>query len=887
LTRSTRDQNVADHAHQNVSSTARHRRKRLRIYRLIAATAVPLLVLLLLEAGLRLGGYGHESGFFIRAAGRSWLQTNPRAGWRYFAPRLARRPDPAWLADTKPPETFRIFILGGSAAMGVPDPAFSFGRVLRVMLAERYPAARFEVINAAMTAINSHVVRRIASDCAPLQPDLFVVYLGNNEVVGPYGPGTVFAGFSGNLTWIHASIWTRGTRLGQLVGHLACGLRPRARAATAWRGMEMFTGHRVAADNPRLETVYDHLRDNLQDICGIGTDAGADVLLCTVAVNLRDSPPFESMHRPDLGPGAQGRWQAACEEAALLENAGRFSEAIEHYRQALEIDGGHAELHYRLARCFEAAGDRASAKQHYVEARDLDALRFRADGRINKVIREVAARAGEGLVDAQRAFEAAAPLGIPGGELFYEHVHMTFRGNHVLAAAVLEKVDAILPERIRGGGHGAKVPADLETCARLLAWTDWSRYESAVTIDRAMDRPPFKAQLDHDETGARRKCALAAMTRTGIPLAMQEAAQAWSQLLDRKEQDIHARHKLANLEHDLGRFESSIRHRRVLLEKIEDPDFHGRLAAALAETDRSDEAMEHYERAQALWPYEAGLQNGMGLVAMRGGDFQGAEAYFTEAIRLDPLYVEAHLNLGDVFLKRAEPRRALTAFEEAAHADPRSAKAQLKLGIVFQTSDELDRAAEHYKKAIDLRGDFFEARMNLAAVLAQLGCHDEALTHLELAVRIRPDHGVAQHELALALKRSGDGRRAIEHYRRALAQRPDAPQILNDLAWILATHPTGSLRSGTEAVELAQKACAASGREPTPAFLDTLAAALAEVGRFDEAVQTITDAIDRARASDQHEVAKLLTGRIELFRAGRPYREARRTARRQTTGTKK
>ena len=120
---------------------------------------------------------------------------------------LPRTPIPAILA-AKPAGKVRIFVLGGSAAMGTPDPSFNFGQILGVMLREQYPGVQFEVVNGAMTAINSYVVREIARDCAAREPDLFVVYMGNNEVIGPYGPGTVFQW--GTQTLVRSRAWDWG-----------------------------------------------------------------------------------------------------------------------------------------------------------------------------------------------------------------------------------------------------------------------------------------------------------------------------------------------------------------------------------------------------------------------------------------------------------------------------------------------------------------------------------------------------------------------------------------------------------------------------------------------------------------------------------------------------
>ena len=170
--------------------TGRFRGWRGWLLRLSLCFLSPILFFVLLEAGLRLGGYGYPTGFFLGPNANGACTTNYRFGWRFFPRSLARSPQPCILS-AKPAGKVRIFVLGGSAAMGTPDPAFNFGQILGVMLREQYPGVQFEVVNGAMTAINSYVALEIARDCTARQPDLFVIYMGNNEVIGPYGPGTV------------------------------------------------------------------------------------------------------------------------------------------------------------------------------------------------------------------------------------------------------------------------------------------------------------------------------------------------------------------------------------------------------------------------------------------------------------------------------------------------------------------------------------------------------------------------------------------------------------------------------------------------------------------------------------------------------------------------
>ena len=164
------------------------------VYRLATLTLVPLLVLGALEMCLRIGGYGYPTDFFkpLRIGTEDYLVENDKFGLRFFPPQLARSPAPVAMKAHKPPGTFRIFILGESAALGDPRPAYGPGRYLQALLEERFPEQKFEVICVAMTAINSHALLPIARECAQHEGDCWILYLGNNEMVGPFGAATVF-----------------------------------------------------------------------------------------------------------------------------------------------------------------------------------------------------------------------------------------------------------------------------------------------------------------------------------------------------------------------------------------------------------------------------------------------------------------------------------------------------------------------------------------------------------------------------------------------------------------------------------------------------------------------------------------------------------------------
>ena len=134
------------------------------LFWLITVLVIPALFFVSLELGLRLLGYGKSYDYFtkIQIDGARYFQDNRDFGLQYFPAGLNRTPLENTFAEVRPRNLIRVFILGESAAWGFPDPDFGFGRLLEAMLTQALPGKRVEVINTAMTAINSHVVYEIA-----------------------------------------------------------------------------------------------------------------------------------------------------------------------------------------------------------------------------------------------------------------------------------------------------------------------------------------------------------------------------------------------------------------------------------------------------------------------------------------------------------------------------------------------------------------------------------------------------------------------------------------------------------------------------------------------------------------------------------------------------
>ena len=696
-------------------------RRRLWAFRIVAALVVPVLVMLILEAGLRVFGYGYPAGAILpcRAGEQRAYRSNPRFTWRFFPPAMARTFWPFFFPEQKTSKTCRIFVLGASAAVGIPDASYGLARQLQVLLEARYPGVTFEVVNSSLTAINSHVVLPIARDCARLRPDVFVVYMGNNEVVGPYGPGTVFAPLSPHLSVIRSGIWIRSTRVGQLTNSVMTSLAPNKAAEEGWRGLEMFLGQQVRPDSPELQCMYSHFRRNLMDICKAGRDAGARVVVCTVACNLKDCPPFGSQHRPDLDESMAPKWEAAYRQGVAHEEAAEFAEAIEAYKQAEQIDETYADLQFRLGRCHWALEEYSQARDRFVKARDCDTLRFRSDSRINQTIRSVAQdkdAAGLAFVDAVSLFDRNSPHLIPGEELFVDHVHFTFRGNHLLAGAVLQEIEKGLPEAIAAELDPAAGVLTQQQCAVRLAYTDWDRERLSGRVLESILGPPFTNQLYHDAEVERRQ---------------------------------HQHRQLAGDASRTGALKAAAAYRRAIAISPEDWTLRNNyLALLLEEAIDPRAAKEQLEILRKQLPDFDILDATEGQMLMMQGDWVGASETLRRCLRKRPAQPgPVHYNLGLVYSRLGEQDKAIEHLAKAVEFAPRNLAAYEDLAIALRQSGRIEEAVEVLRTAVQRFPDRPVPRFGLATMLRKQGQTDEAIEHLREVLRIDPNAAEARQML--------------------------------------------------------------------------------------------------------------------------------------------
>jgi tetratricopeptide (TPR) repeat protein len=645
-----------------------------------AVVVVPAVVVAVLEIGLRVGGYGYPTSFLLAnaVAGESVHTNNPQFGYRFFPRTMARGSLPLRVA-AKAPGAYRIFVLGDSAALGDPEPSVGFSRILEAMLRHEAPDRRFEVVNTAMTAINSHVVRVIAEECARREPDLFLVYVGNNEVVGPFGPGTVFTAVARRPWLIRASIALKGTRTGQLLD-----IAGRRSAPAEWGGMEMFLANVIGAEDERLESVYRHLGGNLEAIVDAGRKAGARVVLTTVPSNLRECAPFAAR--------------------------------------------GGADAEYRKAGALYESGSHQEAARGFTRARDLDGLRFRADSRMNAAIRETARVAGAELLDAEQVFAGASAHGVPGEDLFYEHVHMNFHGNYVLARAVFD--------RVMGKAPGLSEPE----CAERLAFTGWNQYKVYSEVAARIARAPFTNQLDHARRAAAVERWLGELRRS----APQQALAMYERAVAANPSDWMLRENFAAFLEAHGNPRAAAGQLRVVLGML--PWYagaHSVLGLAVAETGEFAEATSQCEEAIRLEPFTAEWRYNLGNVLAQRGDVDAAIARYREALARQPRFADAHYNLGIALARASRHEEAAAEFRATQRLRPADVNALNNLGVMLVQTGRLEEAADQYREILRIAPAYAIAHRNLAGILAKLGREKEAREHQARAIEIERGAGSA------------------------------------------------------------------------------------------------------------------------------------------------
>jgi tetratricopeptide (TPR) repeat protein len=258
---------------------------------------------------------------------------------------------------------------------------------------------------------------------------------------------------------------------------------------------------------------------------------------------------------------------------------------------------------------------------------------------------------------------------------------------------------------------------------------------------------------------------------------------------------------------------------------------------AHAAKDRYDEAIKDFTRAYELMPNDERPLLLRAATYQEKKDFDRAIIDFTEVLRKKPEDEAVYISRGLCYAQKEDDDKALADFEQAVKLNPKNVQALQLRGSAYSQKGDKDKALADFKEAISVDPN-------------------NAGTYL-----FRAQLYLVENEPELALA----------DYEEVMRRAPGYAGALNDYAWTLATNPKDSVRDGRKAVEYAKKACHESDYKHAPT-VDTLAAAHAEAGDWEQAVKWQEEAVKLAATTHPEEVEGMKE-RVEQFKQKKPFRE--------------
>ena len=414
--------------------------KRTWLFRVIMLS-IPVLFFVVLELILRLSGYGSTYPLFITTPDSdNYILARPDVINRYFAedvPKPSVTMEANLFLQEKPENGLRIFVQGGSTAAGFPyGLGASPAGMLDQRLKQTFPDKHVEVINTAMSAVNSFTLLDFTDEIIAQKPDAVLIYAGHNEYLGIMGVGSNFSAlgsYGANLMMLAL----RDLRVYQLLQNIYVGLFIDIPTETNSAGNEVsrtFMSKVAKEKNIVLESeMYlaglEQYRNNLNTIISKYQAAGIPVYLSTIASNLKDQQPFESSEISNDSKLALNSLISVAQSGATLNQL----QAQINKLLSKDENKGSADAHFMAGKILELANHLGAAKPYFIKAKELDLLRFRAPEAMNDIIKDIAQQEGVYLVDYEANLASKSPAGVIGKEFMLEHLHPNLQGYFVLA----------------------------------------------------------------------------------------------------------------------------------------------------------------------------------------------------------------------------------------------------------------------------------------------------------------------------------------------------------------------------------------------------------------------------------------------------------------------
>lgn len=417
-------------------------------FKYIAITLIfVILFFLLLEFGLRVFEYG-DSYPLVKvletSKGKRYV-VNKEVTKRYFNFEDDKIPQPLKtdFDYERREKSLRVICLGGSTTAGFPyDVNANFPFQLQFRLRNALLNHHVEVINFGISAINSFTVLDLLPEVIALEPDLVLIYMGHNEFYGAFGAGTG-SWLINNRSLLFAQLsLKKNSRLYQLLSDTISGIVGLFNYSDKSNSIMkiMASDREIEFNSDVFNIAASNYKTNLNEIISNLKNNNITVVLSSLVSNIKDQVPFISAKLNEDSVKAK--------TISYLSNENRFSSADTLLKQLLEQHSTSADLCFLQGQSYLQSGDSLEAFNYFEKAKDYDLLRFRAPQLFNTILKDAAKNNNVPFLDMLKVFKRASPFGIPGDDLFHEHLHPNFRGYQLMAQSffeVLRKLQVINP----------------------------------------------------------------------------------------------------------------------------------------------------------------------------------------------------------------------------------------------------------------------------------------------------------------------------------------------------------------------------------------------------------------------------------------------------------
>ena len=699
----------------------------------------------------------------------------------------------------KKSNTLRVFCLGGSTTYGRPfNAATAFPAWLQVYLDKSETDRRHEVINAGGISYASYRIVRLMQEIVNYQPDLFIVYTGQNEFLETITYSKILnqpRALKFLVEMLDKTRLYRMTRKAILSVRKGKSERdglPEEVEATLDRigGFELYK-----RDKEKKRRILEQFRLNLDRMIDISNEAHIAILFIRPLSNLSDFSPFKSQPSPGIDSLTAQKAARLRRQATLAMKQGSFEPAKSLLDRSVALDPEFALTHYLLAQCLEHLGHIKEASLEYQSAIDLDVCPLRATSEIKSILEKVTTRRGIPLIRLDSLFAVQCQNGLLGREMFKDHVHPTIKGHQLIARTILtnlaeshivhvthemsDREFADIREDLLGRlDRNYFAVADLNL-AKVLTWSR-KHAEALEPLQQAA-----KALPDNPEA---QRLLANTYHRLG---AYKDAARVYHDILSGAPDDAETWDNLCDVETRLEHLQkAAAAGKKAVALAPNRVRYYVTLGEAYFKARQADSAIQTYLHALRIDSTDANLQNNYGRVQFYKGNISEAMRAFKKAIRLDQNYALAYQNLGNCYSLRGDYNHAISAYQHGLQLSPFNLESQNALGVAFLNNRQLPEAIEAFHRVIRIDSTFAKAYQNLGAACSMAGKADSGLYYYEKALLYYPVGDVkSRAETLMGLGNAaiinGDIQRAVEAWKECQQIAPQNVIVLVNLSLAL------------------------------------------------------------------------------------------------------